>query len=194
MNVLYTGVPTKVWLYVPLWIFYVYLYSQIISFSVETNQNLFVAGLYLIEFGVHEVSHIMTIFLPPVFTALAGSVGEIFFTLLVIFAALRQRSYFAAIFGVLWCMLAMNSVGRYIADARSQLLPLVGPGETVTHDWHFILGQWGMLSADTAIGMTVRVFGDVLGLLALLIGLWLIIRMFFYIEIDESLVATDKTA
>lgn len=172
------SIPTKLWWYATLWVFYLYLFIQIIHFKVEDNQNLILAALYVVEFGVHEVSHILTSFFPPVITALAGSVGEISFTVLIILAALRERSYYAVIFGLLWFMLAMNSVGRYIADARSQALPLVGPGETVKHDWNFILGQWGLLEQDQFIGNTVIITGNVMGFLGLVLGLWLIIRLF----------------
>ena len=171
-------IPTKLWWYVGLWVFYVYLFISILHFSVEDSQNIFLAGMYFVEFGVHEISHIVMAFLPPVMTALAGSVGEITFTLLVVLAAFKEKAHYAAIFGLLWFMLAMNSVGRYIADARSQNLPLVGPGETVTHDWHFILSEWNSLSLDTTLGTAVRMMGDVVGLLALCWGLWLIVSLF----------------
>lgn len=170
-------IPTKVWWYTVLWVFYIYLFISILQFSAEDNQNLFLAGMYLIGFGVHEISHIVMVFLPPILTALAGSVGEISFTLLIIFAALKEKAYYAAVFGLLWFMLAMNSVGRYIADARSQTLPLVGPGETVTHDWYFILSEWDMLSLDVMLGNTVRIAGDIVGLFALCWGLWLIVSL-----------------
>ena len=171
-------IPTKLWWYVLLWVLYVYLFIVIIQFKVENNQNLLLAGLYFIQFGVHEASHILTMFFSPVITALAGSIGEIGFTLIIVLAALKERVYYTAIFGLLWFALAMNSVGRYIADARAQSLPLIGPGETVTHDWHFILGEWGLLAQDTAIGSTVQMIGNVIGFLALCWGLWLIVNHF----------------
>jgi hypothetical protein len=61
-----------------------------------------------------------------------------------------------------------------MADARAQQLPLIGPGETVQHDWHFVFGQLGWLNADTAIGGTVHVLGVVIGVISLISGLYLI--------------------
>lgn len=167
--------PLPLWTYVCLWLFFVYLYVCIVQFQVEQSSNLFIGGLYFVEFGVHEASHLAVAFLPSIFVAAAGSFGEIAFTLLIVFAAWKAKSYFAVIFGALWVALAMNSVGRYMADARAQQLPLIGPGETVQHDWNFVFTQLGWLNADTIIGTAVRGLGDVIGLAALGFGLWLLL-------------------
>ena len=162
------ALPRSIWLYLLCGAFFIYLFVSILQFRVDDNHNWILAGMYLIEFGVHEVSHIVTAFLPSIWVAAAGSIGEIGFTLLVLVATLKARAYFAAGFAGLWVMFAMHNVGRYIADARAQALPLVGPGETMTHDWHFILNELGLLARDKAIGGTVTIAGTVIGLLALL--------------------------
>lgn len=117
-------------------------------------------------------------FLPDIYVALVGSVGEICFTLLLMFAAFKGRSYFAGVFTGLWVMLSMNCVGRYMADARSQLLPLMGPGENIQHDWHFIFGQLGWLELDKTIGGALSILGNAIGALSLIFGLFLIIIKF----------------
>lgn len=167
--------PLPLWTYVCLWLFFVYLYVLIVQFQVEESSNLFIGGLYFVEFGVHEASHLAVAFLPSILVAAAGSFGEIVFTVLIVFAAWKAKSYFAVIFGTLWVALAMNSVGRYMADARAQQLPLIGPGETVQHDWNFVFAQLGWLNADMIIGTTVRGLGDLIGLIALGFGLWLLL-------------------
>ena len=48
------------------------------------------------------------------------------------------------------------NISVYIKDARAQELPLVGGGE---HDWTFLLGQWGWLAQDQAIGGAVYLLG-----------------------------------
>lgn len=167
--------PLPLWAYVCLWLFFVYLYVQIVQFQVDQSSNLFIGGLYFVEFGVHEASHLVVAFLPSILVAAAGSFGEIAFTALIILAAWKAKSYFAMIFGALWMALAVNSVGRYMADARAQQLPLIGPGETVQHDWHFVFAQLGWLDADTIIGTAIRGLGDLIGLVALGFGLWLLL-------------------
>lgn len=167
----------SLWLYIPLWLFFIYIFVQILSFRSDNQNNILLGGLYLIEFGVHEVSHIITSFLPAIFVAMAGSIGEISFTILILYAAIKSKSYFAAIFGALWVMLAMNSVGIYMADARTQQLQLVSFGDTAKHDWNFVFGQLGWLQNDTLIGGTVRILGDVIGIIGLIFGLYIIVRI-----------------
>src|SRR4051812_22814937 len=89
----------SLWLYIPLWLVFVYLFFQILDFRADDSHNLILSGLYFIEFGVHEVLHVITGFLPAIMTAAAGSIGEVTFTILIVIAALKAKSYFAAIFG-----------------------------------------------------------------------------------------------
>jgi hypothetical protein len=169
-----------VWPYLLLFAFFVYLYVQIFSFRVNGPHNFVVDILYFIEFGMHEASHIIVAFLPPVFVALAGSVGEIGFTVLLAAVALKSKAYYISSFALLWMMLACTSVGNYISDARTQAIPLVGVGENIQHDWHYILGQWGMLSSDTAIGGAVLWTGRGIGIIALLLTLYQIFNRIYY--------------
>lgn len=166
------------WLYTALLAFFIYLYFQILTFTTQGSPNLLLIGLYFIEFGVHEASHMVFAFLPPILTAAAGSIGEVSFTVLIAYAGFRAKSYFAGIFGLLWVMLAMNNAGRYMADARTQQLQLIGLSDHPIHDWNFVFGQLGWLHADTAIGGTVRVLGDVVGAAGIILGAYLLIIMF----------------
>ena len=166
--------PLPTWLYVFGLIFFVYLFVGILRFNAGDQTNLLVAGLYFIEFGVHEVSHLAVMFLPAILVAAAGSVGEIGFVILMMVAAAKAKAYFALCFDGLWLMLALRSVGNYMADARAQQLPLMGPGEMVQHDWNFIFSQLGWLEADTAIGGTVQAIGVVAGVVSLLFAAYLI--------------------
>lgn len=168
--------PLPIWLYAIGWVFFLYLFISILQFSPAQSPNIIVAGMYLIDFGVHEVSHMVVFFLPPIFVASAGSIGEVLFTLLLLFATLKAKSYFAAVFAGLWVMLGFMSAGIYMADARAQSLPLVGPSENVQHDWHFVFSQLGILSADTFIGGAMQIVGIIIGVASLLFGLYLIVR------------------
>ncbi|MFZ2544586.1 MAG: hypothetical protein WAW80_01280 [Candidatus Saccharimonadales bacterium] len=166
----------NLWIYVPLWLFFAYLYWNILGFTAYGNTNIFLGGLYFIQFGVHEASHIVFVFLPPILTASAGSLGEIAFTSLIVYASYRAKSYFAMTFGLIWLMLAMTSAGNYMADARTQAMPLVGPSENPQHDWHFVFSQLGWLNNDIFIGGMVKIIGDVLGAVGLILRLIIIIN------------------
>lgn len=174
------SVPTKKFMPLPLWLycvgiaFFAYLFVEILKFSPASSGNLIVSGMYFINFGVHEASHLVVFFLPQVLVAAAGSLGEIMFALLLVIATLKERSYFASVFAGLWVMLSCISAGLYMADARAQQLPLMGPGEVVQHDWHYVFTQLGWLDADVAIGTSVRVLGITIGVLGLLFGAYLV--------------------
>lgn len=154
-----------------LWLFFVYLYIQILGFYQGNITNPILGGMYFIQFGVHEVSHLVFMFLPPILTAAAGSLSEIVFTSLIVVAAIKGKSYWAVVFGLLWVMMAFISMGNYMADARAQLMPLAGPSPDPVHDWSFVFGELGWLSADVAIGTTMKVIGWIIGAFALLFGL-----------------------
>src|SRR5580698_1699905 len=57
---------------------------------------------------------------------------------------------------VIWFFENWLNIARYMADARVQILPLVGGGE---HDWTNIFGRWGVLAHDTQIASVVRTIG-----------------------------------
>lgn len=162
-------------LYILLFAFFVYLFVRILSYTVTDPGSPILAGMYFIEFGIHEASHMVAMFLPNIAVAMAGSIGEIAFTVLLLIACIKYRNYFAAVFASLWLMLALRSVGLYIQDARSQLIPLVGPSEVVKHDWNFILSELGALSHDATIGAVLIITGIVIGALALAGGLALMV-------------------
>jgi hypothetical protein len=69
-----------------------------------------------------------------------------------------QRSALSAAFAGIWFFENFHYIAWYIADARTQELPLAGGGE---HDWATILGHHGLLAKDTAIAANVNKFGYV---------------------------------
>jgi hypothetical protein len=168
---------SSLWLYILLWLFFVYLYIQLLQFNQSAPPNVLIGGMYFILFGIHEAAHIVLMFLPSIFVASAGSLSEIGFTSLLVFAAVRAKAWFAGIFASLWLMLAFTSAGNYMADARTQAMPLIGPGADPKHDWFFVFSELGVLDADVTIGTTVRIIGAIIGALALLFGLLMIISV-----------------
>lgn len=161
--------------YVILWLVSTYVWFSLFSFKAEASHNVLLSGMYFIDFGVHEASHVLFALFSPVITAAAGSLGEMTFTILLLIATLSGKAYFAAVFAAQWVMLGFMSAGRYMADARSQQLPLVGFGDAVKHDWHFVFSQLGLLNADILIGGAVQGIGIGIGVLGLLYGLYLMV-------------------
>lgn len=152
--------------------FFIYLYIQILSFDQGQISNPILGGLYFILFGIHEAAHIAFGFLPPIVTAASGSLSEIVFTVILVVASIKAKSYLATGFSLLWVMLAMSSAGRYMADAKSQLMPLIGPGANPQHDWHFVFGELGLIEQGAVIGDTLRFVGYGVGVIALIVVIW----------------------
>ena len=107
-------------------------------------------------------------------TAAAGSVSEVVFTSLIVIAGLRAKMYWAVAFGLLWVMMAFISMGNYMSDAEAQLMPLIGPGPDPIHDWNFVFGQLGWLSASETIGTAMKAVGWIVGAIGLAFGFILI--------------------
>jgi hypothetical protein len=169
--------------YVPLLLLGLYMFYAILRFDPNEPAAVVILPMQSLDFGLHEFSHIATAFLPSLLTASAGSLSELILGALLIFGAFKTRCYFAALFCFLWFMLAAQSAGIYMADARAQRLDLVSlgaalsGGDTATHDWNFVFGRLHLLGADKLIGNTVRGIGILAGLFGLGFAVWLLIRM-----------------
>ena len=87
---------------------------------------------------------------------LGGTLMQVLVPMVVGGAFWRKRQSLGAAVAGVWAGENGLNIARYMADARSQLLPLVGGGE---HDWATLFGQWGCLSRDTAIAGAVRAAG-----------------------------------
>ena len=87
-----------------------------------------------------------------------GTLGQLAIPIICEVAFLRQESLFSLSIVSLWFFENFFNIARYIADARSQILPLVGGGE---NDWTNILSHWGVLLYDTTLATILRIVGVV---------------------------------
>lgn len=55
-----------------------------------------------------------------------------------------------------WAGQNLLNIARYMADARAQLLPLVGGGD---HDWGTLFLQWNLLPQDQVVAGRVTALG-----------------------------------
>jgi len=116
----------------------------------------------------HEAGHPVYGILGSTFELYGGTLGQLTFP--VIAAGnfwLKRQPVSAALAGV-WLFENFFNIARYMADARAQILPLVGGGE---HDWFHIFSRWGVLVHDYQIANTVRFFGYA-GLAGCVAWLW----------------------
>ena len=97
-------------------------------------------------------------------TVYGGTLGQLVFPLATAGSFWWRRETLSFALAVAWLFENFWNIARYMADARSQVLPLVGSGE---HDWTEIFLRWGALPSDTRVAAFVSVLAWI-GIL----GLW----------------------
>ena len=118
----------------------------------------------------HEAGHIIFGLFGRTLGLYGGTLGQLVFPLVALIAFwLRREAVSFAIAGV-WFFENCLNIAHYMADARAQILPLVGGGG---HDWANIFSRWGVLSYDTRIAALVNILGW-LGMTA--IWVWIVWR------------------
>jgi hypothetical protein len=131
--------------------------------------------VYLLDsanLAFHEAGHPLFSLLSERLTVYGGTLGQLMFPLAAGISFYRQRATTSVAFAVLWLGENFFNIAVYMADARSQILPLVGNGE---HDWTEIFSRWGVLNWDTNIAGMIRLVG---WLLVIAVGLWLWYRRY----------------
>lgn len=122
-----------------------------------------------VDLPIHETGHL--VFGP--FGEFIGFAGGTLFQLImpaafVVYFARRRDGHSASV-ALWWVAQNCGNIAVYAADARSQLLPLVGGGE---HDWAYLLGETGMLQRDQQVAASIRVLGWLLLVASTGWGLW----------------------
>jgi hypothetical protein len=101
----------------------------------------------------HEAGHPIVGLFSQRLEPYGGTLGQLAFpcVLMVHFWRRNQALSFAG--SALWFFENWLNIARYLADARAMVLPLVGGGD---HDWHTILGRWGLLPYDDRIATVLQ--------------------------------------
>ena len=101
-----------------------------------------------VDFGVHELGHLLTAWAPWVVTAAAGSVLQVAVPLgLAAYFGFARHEIWAAAPLMAWAGTSARNVAVYIADAPYQRLELWG-GDGVLHDWAQLLAGRPMQHAE----------------------------------------------
>jgi len=101
---------------------------------------------------IHEAGHpIIAVLLGQNMMVYGGSLFQVAFPLLFVWYFVRRNQAAGFCFALAWEASALHALGRYVADARAQALPLVGNGDRI-HDWNEILGRWNLLGYDHFLG------------------------------------------
>ena len=100
----------------------------------------------------HEAGHPIFGVFGETIGFLGGTFMQLLVPLMVAASAWYKRQAVATALAGVWFFQNGFNIARYMADARAQLLPLVGGGE---HDWATLLGQWGLLDKDITYARTL---------------------------------------
>lgn len=110
----------------------------------------------------HEAGHpIVGLFVHRLETY-GGTIGQLVFPCVLAVSFWRKGQPLSFSGAWIWFFENWLNIARYMADARSQKLPLVGGGD---HDWHRILSRWHLLQYDVGLATAVKTMGW-LGMLA----------------------------
>lgn len=128
----------------------------VLFYLLKTDDDGFLSVVDHANLVFHEAGHVIFGILGRTLGLYGGTLGQLAIPLIVGAAFLLQREAVSLAIAGVWFFQNFLNIARYIADARVQLLPLVGGGD---HDWANILSRWGALAADTRIAGVVTAAG-----------------------------------
>lgn len=103
--------------------------------------------------ALHEAGHPLVGILGSRASVYGGTLFQLAFPVAVAFHFHRRGQMAGAAAGAVWLGENLLNVARYMADARAQMLPLVGGGD---HDWTEIFSRWRILHLDTRVAGLTR--------------------------------------
>jgi hypothetical protein len=109
-----------------------------------------------VNLPIHETGHLVFAAFGEQMTALGGTLFQLIVPLAFALNFALRRDCHAASVMTWWAGQNVVNIGRYMADAVVQELPLVGGGE---HDWAFLFGEWNVLAYSERIGHDAKWVG-----------------------------------
>ncbi len=104
----------------------------------------------------HEAGHLFFRILGDTASLYGGTLGQLVFPVVTAVVLWRKREPLGFVIAGIWFFENFLNIAVYVADARTQALPLVGGGD---HDWFNILGRWNALASDTSLARKLRAIG-----------------------------------
>lgn len=104
----------------------------------------------------HEAGHLFFRILGDTASLYGGTLGQLVFPVVTAVVLWRKREPLGFVIAGIWFFENFLNIAVYVADARTQALPLVGGGD---HDWFNILSRWNALASDTSLARKLRALG-----------------------------------
>jgi hypothetical protein len=119
----------------------------------------FVPVLDHANLAFHEAGHWIYGIFGRTMALYGGTLGQLTFPLVALGIFAYRRQPIGVAFAGTWLGENFVNIARYMSDARSQALPLVGGGE---HDWTAIFNRWGALMHDKQVARVTSTLGWIL--------------------------------
>nr|AKQ02914.1 hypothetical protein [uncultured Microgenomates bacterium Rifle_16ft_4_minimus_37836] len=113
---------------------------------------------------IHEAGHVVFNPFGEFISFLGGSLMQLIIPGLFLTYFLMREDSFAVFFCLFWIGENLINISYYLADARNQVLPLVGGGR---HDWTYMLSKVNLLNRAKFLGEIVFWIGGILLILSL---------------------------
>jgi hypothetical protein len=110
-----------------------------------------------VNLAFHEAGHLFLSFAGPTLHFLGGTLGQLFFPVVLALRFRWREEAFESAVCVLWLGESLMNVAVYMGDARAQALPLVGGH---VHDWGWLLGHAGLLERCESLGRLLHVLAS----------------------------------
>ena len=104
-----------------------------------------------VDLVIHEAGHFFFSLFGKFIYTLGGTLMQIILPSVIAGFFLRNNYRTGVQFSLLWLGQNFINISVYAADARARKLPLLG-GNKVYHDWHYLLGELGILQQDQVVG------------------------------------------
>jgi len=104
-----------------------------------------------IDLVIHEAGHFFFSLFGKFIYTLGGTLMQIILPSIIVSYFFRNDYRTGVQFGLLWLGQNFINISVYAADAQARKLPLLG-GNKVYHDWHYLLGEIGILQYDYLVG------------------------------------------
>jgi len=114
--------------------------------------------------ALHEAGHPLIGILSQRAAVYGGTLFQLAFPIAFAWHYRRLGNHVGVAASVVWLGENLLNIARYMADARAQLLPLVGGGD---HDWTEIFSRWHVLHLDGRTAGVTRGIGLLLILSAM---------------------------
>jgi len=157
----------------PFLLWFVYVLARHLA---DPMYSSILGGLNL---GIHELGHFIFGFMGQFLGVAGGTIFQLFVPIFAVFNFYRQNDFFSIALSFGWLSTNLFSVATYVSDARALELPLVTPfgGDSVVHDWEYLLSTMNILEYDTVIGSVFRVLAVISMLVCFIAGAWLLLQM-----------------